>query len=50
MTLYTVFLWLYSAMASLVFGGQCMKPWSSIRMSRKPPESFVAFMGTPVAG
>jgi len=49
MTLQTVFLWLYSAMASLVFGATVYEAlvvhpaWS-----RKPPESFVAFMGTPV--
>ena len=49
MTLHTVFLWLYSAMASLVFGATVYEAlvvhpaWS-----RKPPESFVAFMGTPV--
>ena len=47
MTLHTVFLWLYSAMASLVFGATVYEAlvvhpaWS-----RKPPESFVAFMGT----
>jgi hypothetical protein len=49
MTLHAVFLWLYSAMASLVFGAAVYEAlvvhpaWS-----RKPPESFVAFMGTPV--
>ena len=49
MTLYTVALWLYSAMATLVFGASAYETlvvhpaWS-----RKPPESFVAFMGTPV--
>jgi len=49
MTLHTVFLWLYSAVASLVFGATIYEAlvvhpaWS-----RKPPESFVAFMGTPV--
>ncbi|HLH31157.1 MAG TPA: anthrone oxygenase family protein [Terriglobia bacterium] len=49
MTLNTVFLWLYSGMASLVFGATVYETlvvhpaWS-----RKPPESFVAFMGTPV--
>ena len=49
MTLQTASLWLYSAMASLVFGAAVYEAlvvhpaWS-----RKPPESFVAFMGTPV--
>src|ERR1043165_6972495 len=49
MTLHTVFLWLYSTMASLVFGATVYEAlvvhpaWS-----RSPPESFVAFMGTPV--
>jgi len=49
MTLQTASLWLYSAMASLVFGATVYEAlvvhpaWS-----RKPPESFVAFMGTPV--
>ena len=49
MTLQTVLLWLYSAIASLVFGATVYEAlivhpaWS-----RKPPESFVAFMGTPV--
>jgi hypothetical protein len=49
MTLQTASLWLYSAMASLVFGATVYEAlvvhpaWS-----REPPESFVAFMGTPV--
>src|SRR5262245_65700748 len=49
MTLQTAGLWFYSAMASLVFGATVYEAlvvhpaWS-----RKPPESFVAFMGTPV--
>ncbi len=49
MTLQTASLWLYSAMASLVFGATVYEAlvvhpaWS-----RKPPDSFVAFMGTPV--
>ena len=49
MTLQTAALWLYSAMASVVFGAAVYEAlvvhpaWS-----RKPPESFVAFMGTPV--
>jgi Domain of unknown function (DUF1772) len=49
MTLQTASLWFYSAMASLVFGAAVYEAivvhpaWS-----RKPPESFVAFMGTPL--
>ena len=49
MTLQSASLWFYSAMASLVFGAAVYEAlvvhpaWS-----RKPPESFVAFMGTPV--
>ena len=49
MTLSTTILWLYAVMTSLVFGasiyeGLVVHPaWS-----RKPPESFVAFMGAPI--
>lgn len=49
MTLYAAVLWLYSAISSLVFGAAVYEAlvvhpaWS-----RKPPESFVAFMSTPV--
>ena len=49
MTLQTASLWLYSAMASVVFGATVYEAlvvhpaWS-----RKPPESFAAFMGEPV--
>jgi len=49
MALYATVLWLYLAMASLVFGATVYEAlvvhpaWS-----RKPPESFVAFMGEPV--
>jgi hypothetical protein len=49
MTFHTAVLWFYWAMASLVFGAAVYETlvvhpaWS-----RKPPESFVAFMGTPV--
>src|ERR1051325_785784 len=49
MTLQTASLWRYSAMASLVFGATVYEAlvvhpaWS-----RKPAESFVAFMGTPL--
>jgi hypothetical protein len=51
MTLHTVFLWLCSAMAYLVFVATVYEAlvvhpaWS-----RKPPESFMAFMGTQSAG
>src|ERR1700757_1919085 len=49
MTLHTMFLWLYSAMASLVFGATVYEALAvHPAWSRKPPESFVAFMGTPV--
>lgn len=49
MTLQMASLWLYSAMASVVFGASVYESlvvhpaWG-----RKPPESIVAFMGTPV--
>ena len=49
MTLYATALWLYAAMASLVFGASIYETlvvhpaWS-----RKPPESFVDFMGSPI--
>jgi Domain of unknown function (DUF1772) len=50
MTLYTTVLWFYSVMASLVFGASAYESlvvhpaWS-----RKPPESFVGFVGSPVS-
>lgn len=50
LTLYGTLLWLYSMFASLVFGagmyeGFVVHPaWS-----RKPPESFVAFMSAPIS-
>jgi hypothetical protein len=50
MTLYATVLWLYSVMASLVFGASVYESlvvhpaWS-----RKPPESFVGFVGAPVS-
>jgi hypothetical protein len=49
MTLFTIVLWLYAAMASIVLGAGVYESlvvhpaWS-----RKPPESFVAFMGAPI--
>jgi len=50
MSLYTTVLWFYSVMASLVFGASVYESlvvhpaWS-----RKPPESFVGFVGAPVS-
>src|SRR5262245_51782247 len=50
MTLYATVLWLYAVMASLVLGasvyeGLVVHPaWS-----RKPPESFVGFVGAPIS-
>jgi len=49
MTLYATVLWLYDAMASLVLGASVYESlvvhpaWS-----RKPPESFVGFVGAPI--
>ena len=49
MTLYTTALWFYSVMVSLVFGAGMYEIFVvHPAWSRKPPESFVAFMGTPV--
>ena len=50
MTLYSTVLWVYSVMASLVLGASVYESlvvhpaWS-----RKPPESFVGFVGTPIS-
>ena len=50
MTLYTTILWFYAVMASLVFGASAYESlvvhpaWS-----RKPPESFVGFVGVPIS-
>ena len=50
MTLYTTVLWFYSVMVSLVFGASVYESlvvhpaWS-----RKPPESFVGFVGSPIS-
>ena len=50
MTLYTTALWFYSVMVSLVFGAGIYEivvvhpAWS-----RKPPESIVGFVGSPVS-
>ena len=49
MTLSAMLLWLYAVMTSVVFGSGVYESlvvhpaWS-----RKPPESFVAFLGTPI--
>ena len=49
MTLYVTVLWLYVLMASTIFGAKLYETlvvhpaWS-----RKPPESFVAFVGAPI--
>ena len=50
MTLYTTALWVYSVMVSLVFGAgmyECLVVHPA--WSRKPPESFVGFVGAPVS-
>jgi hypothetical protein len=50
MTLYATVLWLYAAIASLVFGASIYE--SAVvhpAWSRKPPESFVGFMGSPIS-
>ena len=50
MTLYATVLWLYDVMASLVFGAsvyECVVVHPA--WSRKPPESFVGFMGAPIS-
>ena len=50
MTLYTPVLWFYAGMVSLVFGATLYETvvvhpaWS-----RKPPESFRGFVGTPIS-
>ena len=50
MTLYTPVLWFYAVMVSLIFGASVYETlvvhpaWS-----RKPPESFREFVGTPVS-
>ena len=50
MTLYATVLWAYSVMASLVLGASVYESlvvhpaWS-----RKPPESFVGFVGAPIS-
>jgi hypothetical protein len=50
MTLYTIALWFYCILASLVFGASVYESlvvhpaWS-----RQPPESFVGFVGAPIS-
>jgi len=50
MTLYATVLWLYAVMASIVLGASVYEivvvhpAWS-----RKPPESFIGFMGAPIS-
>jgi hypothetical protein len=50
MTLYATVLWVYAALASLVLGASV---YESVVVhpawSRKPPESFVGFIGAPVS-
>ena len=50
MTLYAIVLWVYAAMATLVLGAGVYESFVvHPAWSRKPPESFVGFMGTPVS-
>ena len=50
MTLYTTVLWFYSVMVSLVFGASIYESFVvHPAWSRKPPESFVGFVGSPVS-
>ena len=50
MTLYTTALWFYSAMLSVVFGSGVYETFVvHPAWSRKPPESMVGFVGTPVS-
>jgi hypothetical protein len=51
MTFYTTALWFYSVMASVVFGaGMYESVVIHPAWSRKPPESFVGFVGSSVGG
>jgi hypothetical protein len=48
-TLYATVLWLYAVMASLVFGAGVYEIFVvHPAWSRRPPQSFVGFMGEPV--
>jgi hypothetical protein len=50
MTLYTTVLWFYSVMVSLVFGASIYESFVvHPAWSRKPPESFDGFVGSPVS-
>jgi len=50
MTLYTPVLWFYAVMVSLVFGASVYEAFVvHLAWSRKPPESFRGFVGTPVS-
>ncbi len=50
MTLYTTALWIYSAMASVIFGSGIYESFVvHPAWSRRPPESFVGFVGSPVS-
>jgi Domain of unknown function (DUF1772) len=50
MTLYTTVLWFYSVMVSLVFGASIYESFVvHPAWSRKPPESLVGFVGSPVS-
>jgi len=50
MTLYTTALWFYSVMVSLVFGAGMYEIFVvHPAWSRKPPESLVGFVGSPVS-
>jgi hypothetical protein len=50
MTLYTPVLWFYAVMVSLVFGASVYELFVvHPAWSRKPPESFRGFVGTPVS-
>ena len=49
MTLSATVLWLYAVMASIVFGASVYETFVvHPAWSRKPPESFVGFMGAPI--
>ena len=50
MTLYTTALWFYSVMGSLILGAGIYESFVvHPAWSRKPPESFVGFVGSPVS-
>src|SRR5215831_2840995 len=50
MTLFATVLWLYDVMATVVLGAGVYESFVvHPAWSRKPPESFVGFVGTPVS-